>query len=179
MSTTFCAEVLPPSAYVITCGCAAVTDSATRHYDYEAPAAMVRRLHQQTREAGTPFALLPGCEHPDHCSFLGPRVQPIHDNSGPDLNVAEHTAALLPRALGYSEDVDAGECSGDADSAEFLGRILTALAIAPDDPGIPWHRTTPRFVECGRVPGYLQEQLRVLHDIALWCLDNGRRVQWA
>ncbi len=179
MSVTFCAEVFAPSAFVVTCGCAPVTAAAVRYDHYEVSAEVVRRLREEAREAMTDFAVLPGCEHPDHCSLIGPRTQPIFDDAGPDLNVSNANAKLLLDVLGYAADIEAGEYSGVADSEEFLGRILTALAVAPADAGAPWHRTTPRFIECGRRPGYLQEKLHALHEIALWCRDNRRRIQWA
>ncbi|CRK56968.1 hypothetical protein [Alloactinosynnema sp. L-07] len=135
MSITFCAEVLDPSAHVVTCGCAQVTAAAVRYDSYAAAAEIVRRLREQAGATKTAYAVLPGCERPDNCSFLGPSTQPIYDNAGPQLQVSYATANLLLDALGYAE-LKAGEYSGSADSAEFLDRVLIALALPPADPDV-------------------------------------------
>lgn len=179
MSVTFSPQILDPSAFVITCGCAPVTAAALRYDRYHVAAAIIRQMRTSNRSAEASFIVLPGCERPDHCSFIGPKVEAIYDDAGPDLNVNSRNAYLLLDVLGYGDDVAAGEYCGDADSEDFLGRVLTALAVAPDDAGLPCHDTDPQFTECGRHPGELQEQLHALHEIASWSRRNHRRVQWA
>ena len=70
-----------------------------------------------------------------------------------------------------------------AEAGEFEGRVLLALALAPVDAGMPAYDDSrtggPRWIVAGRRPGYLQEKLAGLAELARWCAERGRRVQWA
>lgn len=108
----------------------------------------------------------------------------------PELNLANANAAYVLDTLGYTDPEQ--QISGCCDAVNFLGRVLTALALAPADAGRPamsMHgddlRSTPlglessRNIDCGRRPGYLQDQLHHLHDLAQWAVLHGQPVVWA
>ncbi len=107
----------------------------------------------------------------------------------PSLNVSSANAAALLEVLGLrpqdAEVLDGcwyGVEDGDLDATDFLGRVLTAQAVAPSDPGVPWHDDSrpggPRVTQCGRFEGYVDEKLIELEAIARWAKEHGRRVQW-
>ena len=70
--------------------------------------------------------------------------------------------------------------------------MLTALAISPEDAGVPAHRLVPgestifgpvaefgaTFIDCGRREGYLQERLVQLEEVATAALRAGKKVSW-
>jgi hypothetical protein len=101
----------------------------------------------------------------------------------PEVNMSNMNARFVLETLGVIDEDLWGQESGE----RFLGRILTALAVAPDDEGVPAHdmflteapETGARIVNCGRDEGYLQARLSQLHDVAEWCQANGRDVVWS
>jgi hypothetical protein len=70
------------------------------------------------------------------------------------------------------------EAWGQLPADHFLGRVLVALAVAPQDPGVPWTHSG-RHHGGGRAAGHLQRRLLELHDLAQWCARNGRAVAWS
>lgn len=99
---------------------------------------------------------------------------------GPELNVTATNAGDLLDLLGLPVDT---ECppSGELAGEDFLGRVLTALALldtATDDA-----HGTPEVVDgnhtyCARRPGYLHHRLTILHDIATAARAAGALVVW-
>ena len=101
----------------------------------------------------------------------------VEHPSAPVVNVNVSNAVRLLGVLGYpAEDALGGEVS----AGEFLGRVLLALAVEPDDAGMPGCEAPDhgRFIECGRLPGYLQDRLRDLHELAEWCQERSSTVTW-
>lgn len=95
----------------------------------------------------------------------------------PEVNMSNVNARFVFDALGIvGDDVYCGTMSGD----ELLGRVLVAEALAPEDEGIPVHEREARatFIDCGRAPGYLQERLAQVHDIAEHAACEGLQVGW-
>jgi hypothetical protein len=177
MSVTFTARPGPIVGFTIAC-CREAALVAPRYgsYDDAADALVKLRAHEGT--SGQRRDPLPGCAWPEFCpdGFLTIRSHEEHES--PSVNVTDSNAALLHDTLGYhgpDDDLIAGTAGAD----EFAGRVLTALALAPADAGTPWHEPTPRFIECGRRPGYLQHRLRELQELAEWCSWHQREVQWA
>lgn len=116
------------------------------------------------------------------CQQYGPTIDEVTD--APEVNVGRLNDAMILEALGYpTED---GDLSG-ADTAEaFLGRVLVALAISPEDEGMPMRELVgnERLFGCrethmGRRPGYLQDVLGRLRDLAETCRNRGVDVHWA
>ncbi|MBM0201816.1 hypothetical protein JNW90_00935 [Micromonospora sp. STR1s_5] len=123
-----------------------------------------------------------GCADED-CRYFGGRVDADETTTWPTVTVANANATTLLAALGYAvnEDDEWQDLSGAAAADEFLGRVLVALAVAPADAGVPEHTalTNPRWIECGRRPGYLQDRLEQLRVLAETCQDAARRLTWA
>lgn len=198
MSVTFTAALRPPMGYVVGCGCAGVTARAPRYGTY---ADAQQAADQATAAAGTRLAL-PGCTLPAVCPdypLYAVEVDP--DGEVPFVNLSNANAIGVLEALGLSfgggEDADALEPGLPADAAEdatvipivvvdaagelsapdLLARVVTALGLAPEDPGVPDRRAGSTLIG-GRPAGYLQRRLLDLYDLAAWCAAHGRDVTW-
>lgn len=111
------------------------------------------------------------------CSEIGPTPVMVTTDH-PSVNLNNGNAATVMSALGYTGDTSIG--SDDAEA--FLGRVLTALAVAPADAGVPAHEMSgggAPMVACGRPEGYLQQRLQHLHEVAMWAVQRGTLVTWA
>ena len=86
------------------------------------------------------------------------------------VNMANANAAVVLDALGFAEDVAAGDLCGSVPAQDFLGRVLTGFGLAPTDPGRPATEDIgehgARFIDCGRAPGYVQDRLGQLQALA-------------
>jgi hypothetical protein len=127
------------------------------------------------------------CENED-CRDYGPSLELVGD-FGPEVNVSNANARLILDALG----LEAGDLTGALDAPGFQARVLTALALAPEDAGVPMHQLVPgestvfgsvveggaTVIDCGRREGYLQERLAELLAVADAAILAGREVTWA
>lgn len=96
-----------------------------------------------------------------------------------EVNVSSSNAVVLCDALGINL-AEEGWC-GSLPAGDFLGRVLLALAIQPADEGIPAHELPTggvRWVECGRRPGYIQDRLAQLHELAQWAVAHGAEIDF-
>jgi hypothetical protein len=88
---------------------------------------------------------------------------------------------LVSAERGMSRDpFDTAELAGFADAEQVLGAAQLYLALEPEDAGLEAHALNERgnFIDAGRRPGYLQEKLERLVEIATWARDHERRVEW-
>ena len=179
MSVTFAPEMAPIIGYQV----ADVTGgrSETIHANYD-KAGEELSTRQNTGQ------MLPGCTDPEWVQMSGMHIDILTtdcgDSDGQEVNVSNTNAAAILEALGLvGGDVEFSDvCSGVMDPAEFQGRVLTALAIAPADEGMPEYEMSgsgARMIQCGRRPGYLQDRLAQLHDLAQWCVEQGRSIVWS
>jgi hypothetical protein len=127
-----------------------------------------------------------GCLHEGCREYDGATLATVQTD--PEVNVSNSNARLLLEALGLPFVDGCGSLGAD----DFLGRVLTALAVAPQDAGVPAHRLVPgestifgpvveggaTFIDCGRSEGYLQERLLQLEEVATAALLAGREVSW-
>jgi hypothetical protein len=96
-----------------------------------------------------------------------------------DVNMSNRNAAFVADALGISLDPD---WCGSMPATDFQGRVLTALALAPKDEGMPSYEVPgpgARMIEGARHPGDLQDRLRQLHTLAQWAVAHGAEVWWS
>ena len=108
-----------------------------------------------------------------------------------EVNMSNSNAATVAATLGIDLN-ELGWC-GSMAAEDFLGRVLVALAISPADEGMPSYRMAPgdsagvfgtvreggpTFIQGARHPGYLQERLAQLHELAVWAVENKAEVMF-
>lgn len=137
------------------------------------------------RKAEAISRVLPGCTDPEGITSIGGYfVETITTDGGqaPHVNISNINAVGILDLLGYAEDGEVDLC-GSCGPDEFEGRVLTALALAPADAGVPSYETVggrgATVVECGRRPGYHQDILERLHELADWARTRQRTVCWS
>ncbi|WP_331752765.1 hypothetical protein OG440_38400 (plasmid) [Streptomyces sp. NBC_00637] len=203
MSVTFHAALAVPVGYVVTCGCTEATALAAPYDTYEAACGAVQQLNALPERAPLPGCAMPEtC--PDYRLNVY-ELDP--DGEPPVVNVSNINATRLLPLLGLSHQADdtVGEltasgvleapgeqdgesqgtvipicvvdASGQLPAEQFLGRVLLALALTPDDTGTDGYEQGRTYYG-GRPAGYLQRRLLELHDLALWCAAHGRDVVW-
>ena len=192
MSVTFTAELVPADGYVVTCGCEDADAQAPRFGTYDDACAAAEDADDGARTA------LPGCSMPDICPDYPLRAHPASNDPAPAVNVHDANARRLFGLLAFSPaplgtagaqqigpaaeplapgPAGSGWASEDLPADAFLGRVLLALALTPDDAGTDGYGDG-RFFTGGRSPGHLQRRLLELHELALWCRARGRLVVW-
>lgn len=108
------------------------------------------------------------------------------------VNMANGNAAQVCAALGI--DLAAEGWCGSLPAADFLGRVLLALAISPADEGMPSHDLQPgddagpllgivgeggpRIIQGARHPGYLQDRLTQLRELADWAVAHDAEISF-
>lgn len=98
------------------------------------------------------------------------------DYEGGSMNISNGNAVTILEALGLESNFESG-LFGTVPAEDFLGRVLMAIAIAPEDEGRPTFQDHS-ITFCGTEPGYLQTRLAKLHEIALWAVENKTEVSW-
>lgn len=96
-----------------------------------------------------------------------------------DINMNIRNAATVCDALGI--DLNELGWSGSMAAADFQGRVLMALAVAPVDEGMPsYEHPGPgaTMIEGARSPGYLQERLGQLRELADWAVANNAEISF-
>lgn len=180
MGVTFTAELGPVVGFAIAC-CRGAADSAPRYGNFADARADFIAVRERFVAAGAPLA---GCDFPEVC----PEYQIVHimtieaDDAAPEVSVSIGNVGALLYALGLPQgEDDVVDVGGSMDAPTFLGAVLIALAVAPSDSGVPSYELGGqgmRFIECGRRPGWLQDQLTSLLVLAEWCVERKRDVHW-
>ncbi|MFG2211942.1 hypothetical protein [Streptomyces sp. NPDC048638] len=192
VAVNFTADHRPASAFAASCGCRRATELAARHRTYEQALAEVLDAPAE-RDA------MPGCAMPDICPHYPLHVYDADPAAyAPEVNVGERNAVRLAHLLGFEAPEPTGAATppagaGDTTTAagqepaagdagqmpaeQFLGRVLAALALTPEDVGVDGY-FRGRWYTGGRSAGYLQQRLLELHDLAQWCAARGRDVVW-
>lgn len=125
-------------------------------------------------------------EWPDWC-VTGMYVSPVYAEQSPEVGLSQGNGEEMLRTLGVAPAgyVDPMEFpyAGSMPADEFLGRVLTALALDPGDPGRP--SSVERgaggatLIDCGRAVGYRAEVLNRLHELAEWAREREFPVCWS
>lgn len=165
MSVTFTAELRENdiAGYGLTCSELQYGQQQEPTAEYASYPEAHEALAQRTSLCGSP------CEA-ERCL---PRVALIERDPAPVVNMANANAARVLETLGYPDE----ELGGDEEAEVFFGAVLLASGLTPYDEGIPAHQEG-NVIDCGRRPGYLQDRLDELRELASWCYQRGRRVQW-
>jgi hypothetical protein len=71
--------------------------------------------------------------------------------------------------------------SGAMPTPVFHAAVLIALALTPQDAGVPaTSNPSGSFIDCGRPEGYLQTRLQDLHALAVYASEHGHsEICWA
>lgn len=110
-----------------------------------------------------------GC---DECTaYNGPLISERFATQS--INMSNGNAVGVLDLLGYTDESMYGEC----DAQDFLGRVLMAIAVAPADEGRPTFQDG-NILFGGTEPGYKQNRLRQLYDLALSATKSGTSVVW-
>lgn len=162
MSVTFSVES-PLIGWVTSCPCGTVRTSKM-YETYDAVRAAIDAKIEH-----------PSC---DNCTEYG--EAPYADavtlfDEAPELNVSNTNAGTLLRALGiYEED---GDLTGTLPGAELASKVIQARVMEPQDVGVP-EMKYGAVTDCGRHPGYVQDRLETLQEVANFAWDKGVAVTW-
>ncbi|MFF2571055.1 hypothetical protein [Streptomyces sp. NPDC058084] len=199
MSVTFTAGLRPPAGFAVGCGCPEATLRALRFGDYRDAQDAAARANAAPGTRGP----LPGCAMPAVCPEYPLHAEEVDpDGIVPYVNVSSVNAVGILEALGLAPASEAAgyealepdlpaqvpadavvipiasaDAYGQLPTADFHARVVTALGLAPEDPGVPAYRLGRTLVG-GRAAGYLQQRLRDLHELSAWCATRGRDVAW-
>ncbi len=114
----------------------------------------------------------------DYCYAEGV-LYPADEVAEPEVNLSNLNAAEVFPLLGISLS-DEGWC-GSLPAEDFKGRVLVALALAPEDLGRAAEPTV-MFGLVGtiaaREAGYVQSRLAKMLEVADYALAGGREVCW-
>lgn len=170
MSVTFAVESNTEiSSYILSCGCANAS-SVTFNSDNE-----VEEFLGKWRDEPFHFD---GCED-ELCLFYIPSITYIDGTENMrSVNVSNTNARDILEVLGYEQD----ELCGSATSDDFMGRILIALAIAPESAERVTEVSRSNYgstiINCGRDAGYIQDRLTDLLDVVSDASNAGMGIYW-
>jgi hypothetical protein len=99
----------------------------------------------------------------------------------PEVNCANLNAEEVLALLGIEGDFH-DICVGSLPAEDFKGRVLLALALAPEDLGRPaepiGHAVFGIGIRAPRPAGYIQDNLAGLLEVADLALSKGVEVCW-
>lgn len=97
------------------------------------------------------------------------------DEALPSVNLSNSNAYMILRSLGIEADY-----SGSITPTDLLIAIACADPIDSGSPAIRSQRPGhPLMIEAAIRPNYHAEVYRELQEIARWCHENNRDIQWA
>ncbi|MFI9507206.1 hypothetical protein [Nocardia sp. NPDC052566] len=163
MSITFTTEMSPVIGY-------AVLDYVGGREEFDNYEDALQRL-QDLREHGIMLDGFQSSGDPDEdqINLHYAQVEPIQADPAPEVDMCSDNARRVCEVL----DVQVWDAE-PLPIADFLGRVLIALGVAPADEGMPAYELAPRWIEFGRRPGHLQAKLEELRDLAQWATGHNR-----
>ena len=114
------------------------------------------------------------------CDFFGDQshLEKSYDTyQDPEVQLSNNNARYLLETLGFTDEELYGKVSAD----DLLGRILMAIAVAPEDPGIPAHKLPSAgavIINCGRPENYLQKKLEQLRNLVDFAKKHNSNISW-
>ena len=101
-------------------------------------------------------------------------------NDETEVNISNSSAVEILDMLGYKVGESFEDrCCGSLTVEDFLGRVLIASALLPEDAGIPTHSMSHNFVECGRPEGYLNQRCADLQELGEKAQESGSIIYWS
>jgi hypothetical protein len=117
----------------------------------------------------------------EFCDPYGAAVE----GTAPECQLANVNAAELLEMLGIlTEDKDFSDaCVGALPAEDMLGRVLTVIALMPEDDGRPAVDVShpsfgPRIIEGGRPAGYFDQKFADLRTVCEDAKSRGVAVIW-
>ena len=89
-----------------------------------------------------------------------------------EVQLSNSNASILLETLGLT-----GQIFGALPSEDFTGRALLAMALLPQDEGMPSIQEG-NVIHGGRQPGYTQAKLAKLIELSNWAMKNKAEVTW-
>lgn len=165
MTTTFTIEANPTGKFEITCYQPDTGDTIVATADSYDAILVERAAHMAV------------CED---CQAYGCYTQAVMDApTHLDVNLSCFNARTMLTVLGLP---DSEELCGTADGADFLGRVLLAMATDRDDTGVASVEVGgpgARMIDCGLPAGYYADRFAALHTLATEAVRLGRDITWS
>lgn len=96
----------------------------------------------------------------------------------PEVQMSNMNASELLDILGIRVGEDFSDrCTGSLSAEDFLGRVLVAQGLNPEDAGVP-SVTVGNMVDCGRPAGYTDAKLDAMREVAKYASERCLTVQW-
>lgn len=119
------------------------------------------------------------CGDEDYCARGRMHIQAVEADPAPSFDATGSNTAHLLGLLGLPSTPDEdGSFFGSLPAQDFLDRVLLAQA-AHVDTRVPALASAGPAIYVGRGPGYTEQRLAELRDIAEFGVSRGRTVQWA
>lgn len=187
MSVTFHPTLGPIDHFIVECLNCNVTHDE-QFASYEDASAFILAIREGN-------ATVTGCKAEDYyCEDAAFTQSREAIGQLPEVNVANSNAKDILDVLGVNYRYDttpeererdlfgiAGcDLTGSLDAQDFMGRVLTALAVAPESAEVLSHAAVgaPNVIHGGREAGYVQRILRELHEVAQFAIDHDRQITW-
>lgn len=168
MSVSFYADLTPVVGYRIECFCGAKLSEIYKNYN---DAAAKIDLVELDCDCGDNF---------------GYHANAVHEGVNSDeINVSNSNSVSILEVLGLmtQDDEFCDVCCGSMNAEDFLGRVLMALAVAPESAERVSEQTMfasgGMYVQCGRPAGYVQSKLLRLKEVAEFAIQHDREVIWS
>lgn len=169
MSVTFATALAENPVFTYAIVCPSCEDAKSVPADNYEQALVLLVAHQDG------VMVVSGCaQEPYYCDPSLEMTEP-ESAGAPQLNVTNINAVFLLEHLGFPAG---DELVGSIDADDLLGRVLIAEALAPEDEGVE-STQDGLMTYCGRQPGYLQDRLAELREVAEGARKLGRKVQWS
>lgn len=173
MTIHFSTEMGPISGFAFTCG----HDNGLTEHRFGTYADASAFL-QVERDAHGVTGGLAVCGDVDYCGQGSMHIQAVESDPAPSFSATGTNTAYLLGLLGLpSAPEDGGSFFGSVPAQKFLDRVLLAQASLAGA-RVPVLAAAAPAVHVGQRPGYTEQRLADLRDIAEFGVLHGRTVQW-
>jgi len=109
----------------------------------------------------------------------------LNEESNLEINMSNTNAMMILQTLSFQPDEYCGDVKND-ELENFILRCDLALQAIREEPSLdPGRETTiekgetgPTFVHCGVHPGYMQERISQLRDLASFAYKHQAELSW-
>ena len=134
--------------------------------------------HAEAYSALSARSVVSGCGD-DYCLAMGDLFV-VPETADPEVNMANLNAQDVFPLLGI--DLEESDWCGSMPADDFKGRVLLALALAPEDAGREaepiGHAVLGIGIRAAREVGYTQTRLTMMLEVADLAIERGTEVCW-